>query len=667
LSGVKYTEYSVPPDLDEIKKQLRQQRLASIENIQDLMKEAFENLNKVKGMTAQKASDAKQAATFIKQIVGTQTQLDINNSGTVDEVSKELEKLGIQLKKTYYSEGASVENIFEHFWQQPALKYQPVEDSFAINHKLRLNGSDKDYYENSYCLLGANAISAEDGSIYFLQHSSNIEKMSQYKNIIIIAGIEKIVATQQEAEFQTKWAGNFGLSSMLLNIDLNKGETAHEIGTDGIEKKNDQHTNQRQVNVILIDNGRLRILDTPFKETLLCISCRSCLQHCPTYKFFGKDIGRYPQQYLYSFLTGANPSVDLCVSCGNCATDCPVGINLTGLLIKAKGLKKNKFTLGEKVLANPEILGKLSRLGGPISNSMTRNKIVRKGMEISLGLHRNRQIPEIKKNNSINLIKGERKNKTIIYYPGCYAAYFETDIANAAIKLLTACGYNVIIPTFKCCGIPLFSVGNIDAGINKANKIIDILSQDNYKNIDIVTTCPSCRLSLKYEYKSFNLKGSQCVAERVYDIEEYLIKLYENKKNIFNKTNQEIAYHLPCHMRAQGLEELSIKFLSMVPNLSVFAVNRGCCGMSGTFGEKKKYFDYSMEIGKPLFDAINSSNTELVCTECGPCKMQIVQGTSKKTLHPIVLFASLLDDRNNNLYSGPRRGSGAPFANLYVK
>ncbi len=50
-----------------------------------------------------------------------------------------------------------------------------------------------------------------------------------------------------------------------------------------------------------------------------------------------------------------------------------------------------------------------------------------------------------------------------------------------------------------------------------------------------------------------------------------------------------------------------------------------CCGISGTYGFKKEKYDLSKAIGKPLFDAIKASETSLVITDCGTCKLQIEQ------------------------------------------
>jgi len=68
-------------------------------------------------------------------------------------------------------------------------------------------------------------------------------------------------------------------------------------------------------------------------------------------------------------------------------------------------------------------------------------------------------------------------------------------------------------------------------------------------------------------------------------------------------------------------------------------VDTGCCGMAGTYGFKKGYdgYDLSMEIGKPLFEAMSDPNY-LIVTESSVCKMQIEAGVNRNVIHPLTLL-----------------------------
>lgn len=655
LTTLKTAKHPVHPDLTEIKLHLRQQRLHGIETLPSLLEKARESLSMIEGVKVRWAENTQQAAALVHEIAGDAKCLNINKSGTINEIREELQKKGLELKSTYIDgDYLLLQNKFDYFWQLPNPNYQPEENWFAVRQKVRLNDKEVIPIDNDLpSLVGVNALSAMDGTMFFLQHSSNIGKLLRANRVIILVGLEKVVPTKKEAEFQTRWTGNFGLTNMLLDLNLPKVSSGQDIVTNRIGPFSDHLTIERQIDVIFFDNGRLKILGTPFKELLLCLSCRSCLKRCPNYKYFGKHLEYYPQQYLFSHLTERNPSIDLCVHCGNCHAECPVGIDLPILFTQAKYLKhKRNWQLGDYLLANPELLAMASQINAPLSNWLMNQKSVRMAMELTIGVHRNRTLPALdnrtlpatENRRGMFLLMEKEARKAVIYYPGCFATYFETVIARAATKLLETSGFRVIMPTQNCCGLPLISLGDVYRATKKSEQIVSSLSQANYHEMDIVTTCPSCSLALKHDYIALGIKGAENVAKRVYDLEQFVLMLHDSGKTQLKleRLAENVAYHMPCHLRTKGADKLPVNFLRLVPGLLVHPINRGCCGMSGTFGQKKRYFDYSINTGKPLFEAIQNTPASFVCTECGPCKLQITQGTGKKTVHPAVLLAELL-------------------------
>ncbi|MCL5735467.1 MAG: anaerobic glycerol-3-phosphate dehydrogenase subunit C, partial [Actinobacteria bacterium] len=60
---------------------------------------------------------------------------------------------------------------------------------------------------------------------------------------------------------------------------------------------------------------------------------------------------------------------------------------------------------------------------------------------------------------------------------------------------------------------------------------------------------------------------------------------------------------------------------------------------AGTFGMKAATYDLSMLSGRPLFQRIAEVAPDLVASECSTCRMQIVQATGLRAVHPIILLA----------------------------
>ena len=82
-----------------------------------------------------------------------------------------------------------------------------------------------------------------------------------------------------------------------------------------------------------------------------------------------------------------------------------------------------------------------------------------------------------------------------------------------------------------------------------------------------------------------------------------------------------------------------MKLLRLIPGLQVELLEKGCSGMAGTYGLKKKNYLNSLKIGFALINAMRSTHIIAGTTECSTCKIQMEQGTSKPTLHPLKLLA----------------------------
>jgi Fe-S oxidoreductase len=85
--------------------------------------------------------------------------------------------------------------------------------------------------------------------------------------------------------------------------------------------------------------------------------------------------------------------------------------------------------------------------------------------------------------------------------------------------------------------------------------------------------------------------------------------------------------------------------LRAIPGASVTVIER-CSAVDGTWGFKTRYFDLSMEVARPLFDAVRAGGAATVATDCPLAALQIAQGTGTAPQHPIQVLAQAygLDD-----------------------
>jgi len=235
----------------------------------------------------------------------------------------------------------------------------------------------------------------------------------------------------------------------------------------------------------------------------------------------------------------------------------------------------------------------------------------------------------------------EAKEKKVVYYPGCTVEFWNPEIGKAGVRILEKNGFQVIVPRHQCCGVAALSYGNFSGARMEANKLVDMLLAAAEPDYDIVTACPSCSLAIKEDYPFLlNSEKSRSLAARTYFFSRYLNELHEKGElnTDFKQLPLTVAYHPPCHLRAQGLDGESIKLLNLIPGIQVTDLDRGCCGMAGTSGFKRRYYDSSMNIGSELFQRIKELNAQVVATDCAGCSMQMEQGADVEVIHPLILL-----------------------------
>ncbi len=79
--------------------------------------------------------------------------------------------------------------------------------------------------------------------------------------------------------------------------------------------------------------------------------------------------------------------------------------------------------------------------------------------------------------------------------------------------------------------------------------------------------------------------------------------------------------------------------LRLIPGLGVQHIEKGCSGMAGLWGLKRENYRTSLRAGWGLISELREAKLQAGVTECSACKMQMEQGTSKPTIHPLKLLA----------------------------
>ncbi|MBI1917731.1 MAG: iron-sulfur cluster-binding protein [Planctomycetes bacterium] len=221
------------------------------------------------------------------------------------------------------------------------------------------------FYGADLGITGANFAIAETGTIVLVTNEGNGRLTTTCPRVhVALVGIEKVIPRLADLPVFLKLLARaatgqtLSVYTTLLTGPRQPGEL------DGPE----------EFHLVLLDNGRTRILATPFRESLQCIRCGACLNACPVYR----RIGGHAYGGVYSGPIGSiltplydsvadNPDLPHASSlCGACQAACPVKINIPHMLIglrelqhEGDGGRRSKWTerlayrLAREVLSRP--------------------------------------------------------------------------------------------------------------------------------------------------------------------------------------------------------------------------------------------------------------------------------------------------------------------------
>ncbi|GAG10301.1 unnamed protein product, partial [marine sediment metagenome] len=189
--------------------------------------------------------------------------------------------------------------------------------------------------------------------------------------------------------------------------------------------------------------------------------------------------------------------VNLCNFCAQCPC---LDIREAIMNAKTEYMEKYGLKLKIRVIENVERIGKLGGAIPSLSNPLLRNKVNRWLMEKTIGIHRDRKIPNFPKANVTTWLRKRNKNirpvskekKKVAYFAGCTARYFFPEVSKAVIEVFEKNGIEIFYPEQQCCGMPSMLEGDRKLTMEFAMYNVARLSEAVEEGYDIVCSCPTC-------------------------------------------------------------------------------------------------------------------------------------------------------------------------------
>jgi len=196
-------------------------------------------------------------------------------------------------------------------------------------------------------ISGVNFGVAETGSITTCTNEGNGRLCTTMPRIhVAMMGIERIVPNVNDLAVMLQVLAR-SATGQNLTVYTNVVTGPRPVGTDRAEGDGPE-----EMHVVLLDNGRSRVLGSEQAEILYCIRCGACLNTCPVFQQIGGHAygSIYPGPVgavLTPSLNGLKDFYDLPHAsslCGACREVCPVRIDIPRMLLnlRAKGVDEHK-------------------------------------------------------------------------------------------------------------------------------------------------------------------------------------------------------------------------------------------------------------------------------------------------------------------------------------
>jgi len=388
----------------------------------------------------------------------------------------------------------------------------------------------------------------------------------------------------------------------------------------------------------------------------ICNGCRRCFNLCPSFDVLFRGIDDKDGEVNALVQPVLDQVVDLCYYCKLCFNHCPYcpphnyDLDFPRLMLWGKNLKAGRATarFRDRLLVNVEFMGRLGGIVAPLANWALRNPTLRRILEGTLGVHRDRLFPTFHSRSFLSWFRGSRgagmkatpatpEPEKVAFFYTCYVNRHDPEIGKAALQVLDKNGVEVTCPQQECCGMPYFDIGDLETARRKAASNLKSLSAAVDAGYKIIAPMPTCSLMLKKEYPHLvPTDEARKVAANTLDLCEYLMKLEARGRlaKDFVSSPGKVAYQVPCHLRDQNIGLKSRDLMKLIPGTEVEVIEK-CSGHDGSFGVKREYYDLSIKVGRKAFAAAADAETDTVASDCPLSGLALTQGTGKKSVHPI--------------------------------
>lgn len=352
--------------------------------------------------------------------------------------------------------------------------------------------------------------------------------------------------------------------------------------------------------------------------------------------------------------------LDSCFNCKQCQLECPSQVDIPHLWLemKAADVQENGLQRDEWILSR---IGELAALSWRFSwavNLMFRTRWGRWLLERTCGIDKRRRLPPLASRPYLEQMRIRNKrrkieeqnpgsttgSKPVVLFLDYYSNFHDPPLVEALEAILRHHNIPYVVPVEQqVSGMTLLQSGDLAAAREVAENNLRVLGPYAREGHAIVCIEPWSAVCLSQEYPLLlQHPDAKPLAERVQEVGTYLLSLHEHGvlRTEFSPLSAVVGYHEPCHQRVLTQRNPYHTLLTLIPELTLLPIDKGCSGMAGTYGLSKRNYERSLKIGEALLQAVVEENMSIASSECSACRLQMEHPQARPVTHPLKLLAA---------------------------
>jgi len=369
------------------------------------------------------------------------------------------------------------------------------------------------------------------------------------------------------------------------------------------------------------------------------------------------------EQGELSVTDGFVDHIDKCLDCRACETACPSGVEYGKLVEHARArierdherswfARASRNFVFHHLLPNPNLIADAARVLRLYQRTGLQAVVRGIGVLKIFGLaERERFLPRIDddfffaRQGWTYPAVGPRRAR-VAFFAGCIANVTFSELNEATIRVLTANGCEVVVPTGQlCCGALAVHAGVREAARDLARKNLAVFLREEFDAV--ITNAAGCGSTLK-EYDHLFSKNEReyaqalAFAAKVRDVTEFLAALGLTAK--MTPLRHRVTYQDSCHLlHGQKIREAPRTLLRAIPDLNFVELPHSeiCCGSAGIYNVTQT--ETSLHLLEEKMRHAQSTGAQTIVTANPGCLLQLRAGaalhhTNQQVLHVVELL-----------------------------